>query len=138
MSNESEILNCYTKLFPKWMAYVVLAVGIIGAFFISPTSWVFYLWISLCLLLIIKTLTQKPETEPQIVIGEKGIQLHGNEYYPYDNIQKVMAYSANKFKFRSISFKLFLINQSQVEFSVDDLDVKPQRILDAINTKIRQ
>jgi hypothetical protein len=138
MTNEQEILNCYVKLFPKWIAFVVLAVGVFGAFFLSPTSWVFYFWIGICLLFIIKTLTQKKEKNPVVSIGEKGIQLSNDRFYPYTEIIKVMAFSKKKLQFRTISFKLYLKNGSQIEFSVDNLDVKPQKMLDAINVKINK
>lgn len=136
--NETETLSCYTKLFPKWVAYAAIAVGIAVVYFLSFSSWVTYLWIFLCTLMVVKIFTQKPETKPVVVVGETGIQLNDSKFYPYQNIEKVMAYSKNKFKFRSVSFKLFLNNHSQVEFSVDDLNVKPQRILDAINAKIKK
>ena len=47
-----------------------------------------------------------------------------------------MAFSKNRLRFRSVSFKLYLKSGSEVEFSVDNLDVKPQKLLDAINAKL--
>ena len=137
MTKEDNTLNCYMKLFPKWIAYVVLAVGIAGAFVIPVTSAAFYLWIGLCGLFIAKTLTQKPQNEPVIVLAETGIQLNNKQFYPYKEIEKVMAFSTKKLRFRTLNFKLYLKQGTPVEFCVDNLDVKPQHLLDVINEKIK-
>jgi hypothetical protein len=137
MTKDNNTLNCYTKLFPKWIAYVVLAVGIAFAFFIPVTSAAFYIWIGLCGLFIAKILTQKPESEPVIILAETGIQLANNQFYSYNEIEKVMAFSVKRLRFYSINFKLYLKKGKQVEFSVDNLNVKPQYLLDSINERIR-
>ena len=137
MINQDKALNCYTKLFPKWTAIVVFVVGIIGMYFLPATSVVFYLWLGLCSLFIVKTLTQKQEKEPVLVVGENGIQLQNDQFYPFSEIEKVMAFSSKKLKFRSISFKLYFKKGAPVEFCVDDLNVKPQYLLDVINEKIK-
>jgi len=137
MTKEDNTLNCYMKLFPKWIAYVVLVAGITGAFVIPVTSAAFYIWIGLCGLLIAKTLTQKPKNEPVIVLAETGIQLGNDQFYPYNEIEKVMAFSVKRLRFYSINFKLYLKKGNQIEFSVDNLNVKPQHILDVINEKIK-
>ncbi len=137
MTKEENTLNCYTKLIPKWIAIVVFIVGIIGIYFVPVTSVAFYLWIGLCLLVIVKTLTQKQEKTPALSLEETGIQLENKQFYPYKEIEKVMAYSENKMKFRSINFKLYLKKGTNVVFCVDNLNVKPQHILDVINEKIR-
>jgi hypothetical protein len=137
MTSDNVILNCYTKPFPKWTVIPVSVVGIIVLYFLPPTSFVFYIWILLCVLFIYKTLSQKPEKEPVISILTDGIKLKDNTFYGYNDIKKVMAFSKNKFKFRSIEFKLFLNDGSHVDFSVDNLDVKPQQILDTINSNLK-
>jgi hypothetical protein len=137
MTKEDNTLNCYTKLFPKWIAYVVLAVGIAGAFVIPVTSFAFYIWIGLCGLFIVKTLTQKPQNEPVIVLAKNGIQLSNNQFYTYKEIEKVMAFSVKRLRFRTINFKLYLKKGNQIEFCVDNLNVKPQHLLDVINERIK-
>lgn len=137
MKEEIETLNCYNKLLPKWTAIIVAIVGISVAFFISTTSWVFYFWLAICTLFIIKTLRQKKETIPAISISKEGIKLENSKFYTFKEIKSVKAYSKNKLKFRSIDFKLLLTNGSEIEFSVDNLDVKPQKILDIINNMIK-
>ena len=137
MTTTENTLSCYTKLFPKWIAYVVLAAGIAGAVIIPITSAAFYIWIGLCGLFIAKTLTQKPQNEPVIILAETGIQLDNKQFYPYKEIEKVMAFSTKKLRFRTINFKLYLKQGIPVEFCVDNLDVKPQRLLDVINEKIK-
>ena len=111
--------------------------GIAGAFVIPVTSTAFYIWIGLCGLFIAKTLTQKPQIEPVIVLEETGIQLNNKQFYPYKEIEKVMAFSTNRLRFRTINFKLYLKQGTPVEFCVDNLDVKPQYLLDVINERIK-
>ncbi|HLP05803.1 MAG TPA: hypothetical protein VK152_10275 [Paludibacter sp.] len=137
MTTKDNTLNCHAKPFPKWIAFVVLAAGIAGAFFIPVTSAGFYIWTSLCALFIIKTLTQETQKEPVIALTDSGILLDGNRFYPYKEIEKVMAFSSKRLRFRSISFKLYLRRSKPVEFCVDNLDIKPQHLLDAINEKIK-
>jgi len=137
MTNEVNALNCYTKLLPKWIAIIVFIVGFFGTYAFPVTSWAFYLWIGLCLAVIVKTLTQKQEKEPLIVIGEMGIQLENKQFYTFNEIEKVMAFSNKKLKFRSVNFKLYLKKGNQIEFCVDDLNIKPQRILDVINERLK-
>lgn len=137
MTKEDSTLNCYIKLFPKWIAYVVLVACIAGAVIIPVTSAAFYIWIGLCGLFIAKTLTQKPQNEPVIVLAETGIQLGNKQFYPYNEIDKVMAFSVKRLRFYSINFKLYLKKGNQIEFSVDNLNVKPQHLLDVINEKIK-
>ena len=112
-------------------------VGFFGTYAFPVTSWAFYLWIGLCLAVIVKTLTQKQEKEPLIVIGEMGIQLENKQFYTFNEIEKVMAFSNKKLKFRSVNFKLYLKKGNQIEFCVDDLNIKPQRILDVINERLK-
>lgn len=137
MTKENSTLNCYIKLFPKWIAYVVLAASIAGALIIPVTSAAFYIWIGLCGLFIMKILTQKPQNEPVIVLEETGIQLENKQFYPYKEIEKVMAFSVKRLRFRSINFKIYLKKGKQIEFCVDNLNVKPQYLLDVINEKIK-
>lgn len=137
MTKDESTLSCYTKLFPKWIAYLVLAICIAGALFIPVSSVGFYIWIGLCGLFIVKTLTQKPQNDPVIVLNETGIQLENKQFYTYKEIEKVMAFSVKRLRFRSISFKLYLKRGKQVEFTVDNLTVKPQLLLDAINARIK-
>lgn len=137
MTKDNNTLNCYIKLFPKWIAYVVLTACIAGAFIIPVTSAAFYIWIGLCGLFIVKTLTQEPQNKPVIVLAETGIQLDNKQFYPYKEIEKVMAFSVKRLRFRTISFKLYLKQGTSVEFCVDNLDVKPQHLLDVINEKIK-
>lgn len=137
MTKEDNTLNCYLKLFPKWIAYVVLAAGIAGIVFIPVTSVAFYIWVGLCGLLIAKIFTQRPQNEPVIVLAETGIQLDNKQFYPYNEIDKVMAFSVKRLRFYSINFKLYLKEGNQIEFNVDNLNVKPQYLLDVINEKIR-
>jgi len=137
MTNEVNALICYTKLLPKWIAIIVFIVGFFGTYAFPVTSWAFYLWIGLCLAVIVKTLTQKQEKEPLIVIGEMGIQLENKQFYTFNEIEKVMAFSNKKLKFRSVNFKLYLKKGNQIEFCVDDLNIKPQRILDVINERLK-
>ncbi len=137
MTKEDNTLNCYIKPFPRWIAYVVLAAGIAGTVFIPVTSAAFYIWIGLCGLFIAKILTQKPQNEPVIVLAETGIQLDDKQFYPYNEIDKVMAFSVKRLRFYSINFKLYLKKGNQIEFNVDNLNVKPQHLLDVINEKIK-
>ncbi|MDD4990954.1 MAG: hypothetical protein PHR83_01870 [Paludibacter sp.] len=137
MTKENNTLYCYIKLFPKWIAYVVLAAGIAGAFVIPVTSIAFYIWIGLCGLFIAKTLTQETPKEPVIALTETGVQLDNKQFYPYKEIEKVMAFSTKRLRFRTINFKLYLKQGAPVEFNVDNLNVKPQYLLDVINEKIR-
>ena len=137
MTKVENTLNCYTKLLPKWVALVVFLVGIAGIYALPVTSLAFYLWEGLCLIIIVKTMTQKQEKEPLIVIDEIGIKLDNKQFYSFKEIEKVMAYSSKKMKFRSVNFKLFLKKGNQVEFCVDDLNIKPQHILDVINERIK-
>ncbi|ADQ79248.1 hypothetical protein Palpr_1100 [Paludibacter propionicigenes WB4] len=137
MTKEDNTLNCYMKLFPKWIAYVVLAVGIAGAFIIPVASVAFYIWIGLCGLFIAKTLTQEAPKEPVISLTETGVQLDNKQFYPYKEIEKVMAFSTKRLRFRTINFKLYLKKGTPVEFCVDNLDVKPQYLLDVINERIK-
>ena len=137
MTKEDNTLNCYLKLVPKWIACVVLAAGIAGIVFIPVTSVAFYIWVGLCGLLIAKIFTQRPQNEPVIVLAETGIQLDNKQFYPYNEIDKVMAFSVKRLRFYSINFKLYLKEGNQIEFNVDNLNVKPQYLLDVINEKIR-
>lgn len=138
MKEESNAINCRPKLIPKWIIFIALGVGTVGAFFIPATSWVFYLWIILIILFVIKTLTQKPDINPILIIGQKGVKLSNTQFYPYSEIEKVMVFSKTKFKFRSLTFTLFLKNGAKVDFCVDDLDQKPQLLLDTINNNIKK
>ena len=138
MTTEANTINCYTKLLPKWTALIVLAFGITVAFFLPATSLVFYLLLGMCALFIIKTLSQKPETRPVLVLGESGIQLSESEFYPYKEIEKVLAFSEKRLRFRSVSFKLLLKQGKQVVFCVDNLNTKPQFLLDTINSRIKK
>ncbi len=138
MPKEDNTLNCYLKLFPKWIAYVVLVAGIAGIVIIPITSAAFYIWICLCGLLIAKILTQEPQNSPIISLTETGIQLGDKQFYPYNEIDKVMAFSVKRLRFYSINFKLYLKKGTQIEFSVDNLNVKPQHLLDVINEKIKK
>jgi len=87
-------------------------------------------------LFIYMTFSQKKGTIPRLEIADKGIRLDNENFYSFNDITKVMAFSRNRLKFRSISFKLYLKNGSHVEFPVDNLDVKPQLILDSINARL--
>jgi|GEM_PF-2734640 len=136
MNDEPGAINCREKLIPKWVAMLVAVVCVTGLFFIPPTSFAFYLWIALCALFIVKTWTQKPDKDPVLIIGDQGVRLSDAAFYPYSEVEKVMAFSKNRLRFRSVSFKLYLKSGSEVEFSVDNLDVKPQKLLDAINAKL--
>lgn len=136
MKDEPGGINCRERLIPKWIAIVVAVVCVTGLFFIPPTSYAFYLWIGLCVLFIIKTLMQKPDLYPVLIIGSQGVRLSDSAFYPYSEIEKVLAFSKNKLRFRSVSFRLYLRDGRKVEFSVDNLDVKPQKLLDAINANL--
>lgn len=134
--NNNEII-CYTKPVPKWMLLIVLAVAITGIIFLPATSLALYILVGLCGIFTFKTLTQKPEVTPVLTIGTQGIQIAQDSFYPYSEIERVIAFSNKKMRFRSISFKLYLKKGKQVEFCVDNLTTKPQRLLDAINEKIK-
>lgn len=137
MEENINTISCYEKLIPKWIALLVLAIGITVTFFLSFSSWVFYFWIIICCLFIYKTLTQKKDENPKLEISENGIKINDKDFYSFNDIIKVMAFSKKKLQFRSISFTLYLKNGSQTEFSVDNLDVKPQLLLDTINARIK-
>lgn len=134
--NDNEII-CYSKPVPKWVGLIVLAVGTTGALFIPTNSSALYILVGLCSLFLFKTFTQKPEVIPVLTIGTQGVQIAMDEFYPYTEIEKVLAFSEKRMRFRSVNFKLYLKEGKQVEFCVDNLTVKPQRLLDAINEKIK-
>jgi hypothetical protein len=136
MKDEPGAINCREKLVPKWIAILVAVVCVTGLFFIPPSSYAFYLWIALSGLFILKTFTQKPDLHPSLIIGNHGVRLSDSAFYPYSEIEKVMAFSKNKLRFRSVSFRLYLKDGRKVEFNVDNLDVKPQKLLDAINANL--
>lgn len=136
MKENTNTISSYEKLIPKWVAAVVGVIGITLAFFISPSSWAFYFWIIICGLFIYKTLTQKKDENPKLEISETGIKIDNKDFYNFMEITKVMAFSKKRLRFRSISFILYLKNGAQVEFPVDNLDIKPQLILDTINARL--
>lgn len=138
MTDEQNAINCYTKLVPKWIAIIAMGIAIATFIFIPTHSLAFYLVIGMCAILIVKTLTQKPETNPVIILSEAGIRISDTEFYSYNEIEKVLAFSEKRLRFRSISFKLLLKQDRQAIFCVDNLDVKPQFLLDTINNRIKK